>query len=147
MRSPDDARRWLGEQSGRQLSDAQRQLRITAAQLAAWDAYAASVGALVGDLSRFDAEPLSETSVQRVDRRVDRARNRYTALENVADAMRGLYATLSDEQRATADRILVGTLPSIYEGNPFGGADAGSPRQPMNTSTQRRPGRGEPPPR
>jgi hypothetical protein len=146
MRSPDDARRWLVEQTSRQLADAQRQLRITSAQYPAWEAYAASVGALSSDLARFDAEPIEATSLQRIDRRVDRARNRYTALEGVADAMRTLYATLDDEQRRAADRVLVGTIPAAYEGTPFaGGGSDMMRRQPGIDSPQRGRGRGEPP--
>lgn len=137
------------EQTGRQLADARQQLRITAAQSAAWDAYAASVGALVGDVARFEADPISATSLQRVDRRVDRARDRYTAMENVSDAMRRLYATFSDEQRSIADRMLAGTLPSLYEGNPFGGGGSGMEpsRRTSMSSPQPRQGRGEPPTR
>jgi hypothetical protein len=145
MRSRDEARRWLVEQSARQLADVQRQLRISPAQAPAWDAYSASVGELVRDLARLEADPFGATSIQRMDRRVDRARNLYTALERVGDAMRGLYASLSDEQRVVADRVLIGTLPSLYEGSPFGGSDA-MPSQPGG-STQRRTGRGEPPSR
>lgn len=143
MRSPDDARRWLVDQTGRQLADAQRQLRITPAQTPAWDAYAAAVGALASDLARFESDPIDATSLQRMDRRVDRARNRYTALEGVADAMRTLYATLNEEQRTIADRMLVGTLPALYEGTPFvrTGGDL-TPRQPGMEGPQR--GRGRP---
>ena len=148
MRSPDDARRWLVEQFNRQLTDAQQRLRITPAQAPAWNAYAVAVGALVSDLGRFETDPLAATSIQRLDRRVDRARDRYTALENVADTMRALYGTLNDEQRATADRILVGTVPPLYEGNPFmgGGVDQAMQRSPGSEGPQRR-GRGEPAPR
>jgi hypothetical protein len=145
MRSPDEARKWLMDQSARQLADAQRELHITPAQAAAWDAYAANVGVLVGELARFDADPITATSMQRVDHRVDRARNRYTALENLADSMRALYATFNDAQRATADRILAGTVPSLYEGNPFvGGAMESTQNAPKGSTQRRSSGRGDP---
>jgi hypothetical protein len=146
MRSPDEARKWLMDQSARELADARRQLHITPAQAAAWDAYAANVGVLVSELAKFDADPIAATSMQRVDRRLDRARNRYAALENLADSMRALYATFNDEQRATADRILAGTVPTLYEGSAFGGGGMESTRTAPTGSAQRRPsGRGEPP--
>lgn len=146
MRSRDEARQWLVDQSARQLADAQRQLRITPAQAPAWDAYAASIGALARDVARFEPDPFNATSLQRIDRRVDRARDLYTALEAVGDAMRALYATLSDEQRVIADRVLISALPSLYEGNPFG-AGGGTvtemapmaPAAPMQRSTGRSP--------
>jgi hypothetical protein len=143
MGSPDDARKRLMDDSARQLADARQQLRITPAQSGVWDAYAGSVGALVSDLARFDSEPIGATPQQRVNRRVDRARNRYTALENVADSMRALYATLSDEQRATADRILVATVPSLYEGSPFGGGGAEPAQGQQAESISRRRGRAD----
>jgi hypothetical protein len=149
MRSRDEARQWLVDQSARQLSDARRQLHLTPAQAPAWDAYAVSVGALARDVARFEPDPFNATSLQRIDRRVDRARNLYTALEGVSEAMRALYATLNDEQRVVADRVLIGVLPSLYEGNPFGaaGAVAETPTMSPAAPAPRRTGRSEPPTR
>jgi len=148
MRSRDEARQWLLAQNTRQLAEAQRQLRLTPAQVPAWDAYAASVGALVHDLGRFDADPVNATSMQRMDRRVDRARNLYTALEGVSEAMRGLYAVLSDEQRLVADRVLAGTVPSLYEGSPFAAGPAESlQRQRIDAQPPRRTSGSAPAPR
>jgi hypothetical protein len=143
MGSPDDARKWLMDGSGRKLAGAQQQHKITEAQSAARDAYAGSVGALVSDVARFDSEPIGATSQQRLNRRVDRARDRYTALENVADAMRALYATFDDEQRATADRILAATVPSLYEGSPFGGGGTEAASGQQTDSASRRRGRAD----
>jgi LTXXQ motif family protein len=119
MPSAAAARQWLMDRSAAQLANAQRQLAIGSAQAPAWDRYSASIGQLVTDLSRFESDPVSATAMQRIDRRVDIARDRYTALENVSDSLHALYAVLSAEQRVTADRVLAGTVPSLYEGNPF----------------------------
>lgn len=118
------ARQMLIDQSAAQLASVRARLSLTAAQAPAWDAYAASIGALLADLARdtpIDAH--AANALQRVDLRVDVARNRYAALENVADAMRRLYAMLDDEQRPMADRVLAGTVPSLYGGGlmPAGG--------------------------
>jgi plasmid replication initiation protein len=42
-----------------------------------------------------------------LDQLRDRERNRLTAIEDIADAGKALYATLTTEQRAIADRKLV----------------------------------------
>jgi len=98
--------------SAAQLLSARTQLKLGPPQVAAWNAYEDSIRALLDDLSR-SASDGSGSAVQRVDRRVDLARNRYAALESVADAMRVLYAQLDGEQRLMADRVLPGTVPSL----------------------------------
>jgi plasmid replication initiation protein len=45
--------------------------------------------------------------VQQLDQLTDRERNRLTAIEDIAGAGKALYATLTTEQRAIADRKLV----------------------------------------
>lgn len=110
------ARRMMIEQNNERLAKAYSQLAISAQQSTAWDSYASSVGALMADLLRAQVEPEDAGGLQRLDLRVDAARNRYAAIENVADAMRTLYASLSDDQRRTADRVLPATVPTLYGG-------------------------------
>lgn len=111
------ARRMMIEQNNERLAKAYSQLAISAQQSTAWDSYASSVGALMADVLRAQqVEPEDAGGLQRLDLRVDAARNRYAAIENVADAMRALYASLSDDQRRTADRVLPATVPTLYGG-------------------------------
>ena len=111
------ARRMMIEQNNVRLAKAYSQLAISAQQSSAWDSYASSVGALMADVLRAQqVEPEDAGGLQRLDLRVDAARNRYAAIENVADAMRALYASLSDDQRRTADRVLPATVPTLYGG-------------------------------
>lgn len=106
------------EESAAQLARVRTRLALTAAQAPAWDRYADRVNGLLGDLLRTPpAETATQpTAVQQIERRLDVARDRYTALESVADAARALYAVLDIEQRQTADRALPGTLPALYAG-------------------------------
>lgn len=111
------ARQMMIEQNNERLAKARSQLAISAQQSTAWDSYASSVGALMADVLRAQqVEPQDAGGLQRLDLRVDAARNRYAAIENVADAMRALYASLSDDQRRTADRVLPATVPTLYGG-------------------------------
>lgn len=121
----------LADQSAAQLTSARARLNLSPQQVPAWNVYEDSIRALLADLAREapDAGPVGQAvaggAVQRIDRRVDLARNRYTALESVADAMRALYAQLDEEQRVMADRVLAGTVPSLSAGG-FGPAPDGS---------------------
>lgn len=142
MPSAGAARKYLMDRSTAQLVNAQRQIAISAAQEPAWDRYAASIGQLVTDLSRFESDPISATAMQRIDRRVDIARDRYTALESVSESLHALYAVLTTDQRTTADRVLAGTVPSLYEGSPF--APANEDRRQPADAPPRRSGRAEP---
>ena len=110
------ARQMMIGQNNERLAKAYSQLAISAQQSTAWDSYASSVGALMADLLRVQVEPQDAGGLQRLDLRVDAARNRYAAIENVADAMRALYASLSDDQRRTADSVLPATVPTLYGG-------------------------------
>jgi hypothetical protein len=91
------------------------ELRIGARQQKAWDAYAAKVVRYADDLARarYSMREVQEgglTVPQQLDRIVELANNRVTAVEEIADAGRALYATLGPEQRPVADKGLV-TLP------------------------------------
>jgi hypothetical protein len=139
--SPTTSRHWLAEQSAAQLAAAHQRLAITPEQSPAWDRYAASVGALIADLDRGAPPGASKLPVmQRVGLRVDMARNRYAALENMAEAMNALYAKLNEEQRALADRTLAGTVPPLYDGMSFTPAtgDGGAPRMEGETPSRGR---------
>lgn len=154
------ARKWMIDSSAAQLASARERLAIGPAQAVAWQRYADSVGALLGDLLRpvSDGAPsragqiATESVVQRLDRRVDTARNRYAALEDVAAALHALYDVLDEEQRRIADRMLAGTVPPLYDGAAFAATDYSLDRESPAANSRagdgprrdRRPG---PPPR
>lgn len=113
-----------------QLDRLEEDLRITAAQQATWDAFARKVIRLADDTARarFAARSQQQetptTALQQFDRLADTARNRVTAVEEIADAGRALYATLTTEQKALADRRLAQIVLALANGVP----PAASPR-------------------
>jgi hypothetical protein len=96
------------------LHELHEDLKLGAAQEAAWQAYAEKIRALAGDLARERAAQrrpqASMDLAQRIDRIVDTARNRLTALEDIALSAKTLYASLSTDQRAAADPRLANAM-------------------------------------
>ena len=85
-------------------------LKLTEAQTPLWEAYVRKVVALKDDLARQRARARSDgpaaDAPHALDRLVDVQRDRLAAMEEIADAGRALYKTLSDEQKAIADARL-----------------------------------------
>jgi hypothetical protein len=121
-RPPDTPVSLIGEVE-MQLDRLEEDLRITAAQQAAWDAYARKVIRLADDVARarFAARATQEapaTALQQFDRLADVARNRLTAVDEIANAGRALYAVLTPEQKALADRRLAPAALALANGLP-----------------------------
>ncbi len=90
-------------------------LRLSPDQEASWKPYADKVSALAADMAREHArlkQTLELKSLQRIDEAVDVARDRLTALEDIAAAARALYSRLTPEQQSLADARLATTLPA-----------------------------------
>ena len=88
-----------------------------------WNAYRDRVMGLLDDVRRAGRVAASEsTAPQRLEALTDIARNRLTATEDIADAGKALYAALSPEQRAVADRRLALPLMTLNGNDP--GSDA-----------------------
>jgi hypothetical protein len=100
-------------------------LKLTAAQEPAWQSFADSVRTLADDLAREQVErraPSSLGMLQRIDRAVDLARNRFTAVEDTADAAKRLYTSLTPEQQAAADPRLANiVMTALWPPMPGGG--------------------------
>jgi len=96
-----------------QLDQLENELKPSVEQRAAWNAYADKILRLADDMtrSRFAARvaprPTDATAAQQLDQLVDSERNRLTAIEDIADAGKALYATLTAEQKVIADHKLV----------------------------------------
>jgi hypothetical protein len=100
-------------------------LRLTANQQKLWAPYAERVRALAADIARERAPSQSiapPTAMQQVNRAVDIARNRLTALEDVGAAAKTLYDGLSPEQKMLADSRFVTIIPLIAGNAPQGSA-------------------------
>lgn len=125
-----EARERAADQAQMQLNSARRTLRLTPAQDPLFDTYQDRVVALLDDLNRgVPPTTVADSAIKQIDRRVDLLRNRLAALEDIADAARRLYAALTPEQKETADRVLPGTLPAMYQQtSPFRGDGAARER-------------------
>jgi hypothetical protein len=105
-------------------------LKLTSVQQALWNAYADKVSALAADIARERGRlqaTLQMKALQRIDQSVDVARNRLTALEEIASAAKSLYGQLAPEQQSLADTRLATTLPTNTVPG-FGGAPDARPR-------------------
>ena len=100
----------LQGQAQMQLSELQEELRLTPAQQGSWGAYSDRVLKLADDIARtrFAARRTAsgESALQQFESLADVARNRMTAVEEIAEAGKALYAGLSPDQKRIADRRL-----------------------------------------
>ena len=106
------------DQTRMQLTNVRSALSLTPEQASVWQMYENKVTGLLDDLSRGVNQPQGGNALKQIDSRIDVVRNRLTAMEDIAEAAGKLYASLSEEQRSMADRMLAGTLPALYSGTP-----------------------------
>ena len=100
------------EQTEHRLALMEMELHLTTQQLEPWQAFANKVRAYASDLSRERArtgisEDTSISGLQHVDLITDGARIRLNELEDIRTAANALYATLSADQKKTADARMV----------------------------------------
>jgi hypothetical protein len=98
-------------------------LKLAPEQEPVWKSFADKVSAMASDMARERARlqsTLQLKAVQRIDQSVDVARNRLTALEDIASSAKALYARLTPEQQTIADARLATTIPSSF-GQSVGG--------------------------
>lgn len=124
-----------------QLDNVRYQLGLRPDQEALWAIYQEKVGALMSDQLRPRRETAGGNALQQMERKIDVVRNRLAALEEIADAARGLYQRLDAAQQEKADRLLPATLPALYSG--LGMERSGESRRPQDGAG----GRNGPPPR
>jgi hypothetical protein len=92
-------------------------LKLTPAQQPAWQFYADKLQAMASDLARERARARAQSgppsnALQQFERTLDAARNRLTALEDIAAAAKSLYDSLTPEQKSIADSRLATIIPS-----------------------------------
>ncbi len=110
-----------------QLRDTADALRLTPKQTALWDIYQEKVGALMADQMKIPPYQSSRLSaIEQIGRKADVVRNRLAAMEDIQEAAAKLYLTFDESQKATADRMLAGTVPALYSG--LGGTPSGGER-------------------
>jgi hypothetical protein len=113
------------------LAELHEDLKVTGDQRAAWDAYTRNVEALASDVAREGErtkEVMQMKVLQRLDHAVDVARNRLTAVEDIAAAARKLYAALTPEQQSKADpRLATAIAAAAASGSANPGIQPGRP--------------------
>ncbi len=82
------------------------ELKITADQQAAWDAYATQAKTQVATMQAFHAQPPStaQTATERIEQRAERAKLRAEQMKAMSAAVKDLYAALTPEQKTIADQ-------------------------------------------
>ncbi len=95
------------------LDAVKKKLKITDSQQALWVAYEKQVSALFVDLKKAKARVGGNTAPQQIGQVLGVTQNRYAAMENIFDASKKLYETLSESQKKTADEMLITTVPSF----------------------------------
>jgi hypothetical protein len=120
------------------LSQLEEDLNLLPAQLPLWTTYRKNVLQMLDDERRGLRISAAETTApKRLDGLADSARNRLTAVEDIVDSGKALYAALTPEQKAVADRRLALPLTTLM------GNDNGSD---LRTRTPLRAGGADAPP-
>lgn len=103
------------------IAQLEEDLNLAPAQLPAWNTYKERLTRMLDDQRRGARVSASETTApKQLDGLADIARNRLTAVEDIVDAGKAMYAVLTPEQKAVADRKLVLPLATMT------GNDAGT---------------------
>jgi hypothetical protein len=111
------------------IEELREDLHLQPQQQAAWENFVDKVRAIADDATRARNRAQREpdmSGMQRIEYVVDIARNRYTAIEDGADAAKALYRTLSPEQQNMGDRrianvITIASQSGMMMGMPVGG--------------------------
>ena len=109
-------------------------LRLRPEQGAVWGAYRSRVLKLAEDMQRASRTTLGGdlTAPKRLDRLADVARDRLTAIEDIVDAGKALYAALTPEQKVLADRRMAVPVMALAGVEPNASTDRslGPPKNP-----------------
>ena len=105
----------------------QEDLKLSPRQENAWISYADKVRSLAADIlrerGRGQAMDAQMNAPQLMDHAVDVARDRLTALEDIAAASKVLYGSLTPEQKMLADSRFATIVPLIAGSAPAGGGN------------------------
>jgi hypothetical protein len=95
-----------------QLTNTRLALKLTAEQNPAWQHYEDKVIGLISE----QPQSASDSAVKQIDRNAELLRGRLAAMQDLGYAAKDLYAILSDDQKAVAERMLGATVPPAYAG-------------------------------
>jgi hypothetical protein len=111
QRSNETARLSANDQIRLRLTDLRIALNLTREQAAPWQAYEDKVIEMFSDSGRDAGVSAGGNALNQIDRRVTAEQSRAAAMEQLSNAAKKLYSTLTDEQKRVADRMLASTVP------------------------------------
>jgi len=111
QRSNETARLSANDQIRLRLTDLRVALKLEPEQAAPWQAYEDRVIEMLADSERDAGVSAGGNALNQVDRRVAAEHRRAAAMDQLSNAARKLYSTLTDEQKRVADRMLASTVP------------------------------------
>jgi len=120
-------------------------LHLQPEQRASWESFASRVRAYTGDLARERTRAMTSSQdrdaggggVQYIEQVADTARNRATALDDIAAAAKTLYASFTVDQRRLADVRMATIIASQPRAVPGPGSGSNLPDLGSSSSTQR----------
>jgi len=96
-----------------QLDQLETELKLSPEQRPTWNAYADKILSLADDMTRsrlvarMAPRPTDASAIQQLEQLAESERKRLTAIDEIADAGKAFYATLTAEHKLIADRKLV----------------------------------------
>jgi hypothetical protein len=111
QRSTEAARLSANDQIRLHLTDLRIALGLKPEQTGPWQAYDDKVIEMLSESAHDATASAGGNALNQIDRRVAAEQKRAVAMQQLSNAARKLYSTLSDEQKRVADRLLPGTLP------------------------------------
>jgi hypothetical protein len=99
------------ERAEARLAFLEKELKITADQKSAWEGYVTQVKTQAETMAAFHAQGPSAagSAVERIEQHASRMKLRAEQLQATSTAVKELFAVLTPEQKATADRYFGGT--------------------------------------
>ncbi len=130
------------EQIDYRLSLLEEDLRLLPRQRVPWDAFAGKVRAFASDVARARTRAIAVSAsagagIRYIEHATDAARNRVTALEDIAIAAKALYASLDPGQISLADM----RMPTIVAPQPRSGPPSNTVNNPPDSGSSVRPPR------
>jgi len=93
------------------LRDLKIALNLKPEQTGAWQAYDDKVIEILSVLAHDTGAPADGNALSQAEQRVSAEQKRAVLTQQLSNAAKKLYSTLTDEQKRTADRLLPGTIP------------------------------------
>ena len=101
----------VNDQIRLRLSDLRVALNLTPEQSPVWQSYETRALEFLSESEHDARASPGGNALSQIDRRVTAEQRHAAAMEQLANSARQFYATLTDDQKRTADHMLAGTIP------------------------------------